>query len=153
MNIELDARGFEQIGRNLRRLPGLMGQRVQGDGLAAASRVVRNEARILVPVITGALQRSLRSRRRRQKIDTFRGQVSVPGAAARTYAGGQGARHAFLVEHGGEINRSPHPYLLPALLSTKSQQLAAAGVAMQRSFARIQAGNINQVLARLSAAA
>ena len=150
MNIEIKVGEYERTIRNIKALPGLMAYRVQGDGLAASSRVVRNEARVLVPVVTGALQRSLRSRRRRQTVETYRGRVKVPGAAARTYAGGEGARHAFLVEYGGETNRAPHPYLFPALISTKSQQIASAGAAMQRSWAKISAGNINQVLRRLA---
>lgn len=152
MYIQIDTSGFERTIRNLERLPGLMADRVIGTGLAAAARVVRNEARVLVPVVTGALQRSIRTFRRARTVDTIRGRVRVPGAAARTYAGGRGARHAFLVEHGGAINRTPKPYLLPALVSTQSQQINAAGEVMRRAYARIQAGNINSVLARLSVA-
>jgi len=148
--IDVKVGGFDELERQLLALPGLMADRIMGDGLAAAGRVVRNEARLLVPVDTGALQRSLRTRRRATYVNLPTGRVRVPGSGARTLAGGAGARHAYLVEHGTVKNR-PKPYLLPALISTQGRQLGAATSAMRRSFGRIRAGRISSPLARLSA--
>ena len=119
----------------MNRLPELMARRVQGDGLLAAARVVRDEAKNLVPVLTGQLRSSIRVRRRAQTVETFTGKRRIPGGAARVQAGGAGARQALLVEygHGGPHPAPPHPYLEPAISGTRSLQFKAAVAAMRRS--------------------
>ena len=74
MEIDFNFEGFPETLRAIDALPGLLGARVQGDGLIAAARVARDEARKLVPVRTGALQRTIRARRVSQLVYTARGR-------------------------------------------------------------------------------
>ena len=116
MEIDFNFEGFPETLRAIDALPGLLAERVQGDGLLAAARVTRDEARKLVPVRTGALQRTIRARRVSQRIDTGRGTKRVPGAAAQVLAGQSGrttrgrsrtaVRHAVVVEYGLIRNRA-----------------------------------------------
>ena len=142
MQIDVDVSGLEETVKALEALPGVLGRRVQGDGLAAAARVVRDEAKTLVPVRAGALRDSIRARRRAQIVYTSRGRKRISGAAAQVVAGGEGAPHAMLVEYGtvgpsGAAKTLAQPYLEPAALNTRAKQLSAAAGAMRRAFARI----------------
>ena len=147
MEMEVQIKGMDE-------LPGLVAERVQGDGLSAMARVVRDEAKQTVPVKTGKLRDSIRARRRAAKVDTGRGVKRVPGAAAQTLAGGPGARHAHLIELG-TVKAAARPYLEPALLATQDKQLSAAAAAMARSFVRIgkqlAAGTPTRIVRRLAA--
>ena len=149
MEIDFNFGGFPEIRRAMDALPGLLAERVQGDGLIAAARVARKQARSLVPVSTGALRRTIRTRRVSQRVDTLRGRRRVPGAAAQVLAGQSGRTtrgrerqaviYAAIVEYGRIRNRgTAKPYLLPALIGTRSAQLAAAVQAMQKSYPMIQ---------------
>ena len=53
MEIDFTFAGFPETLRAIDALPGLLGARVQGDGLIAAARVARDEARKLAPVKNG----------------------------------------------------------------------------------------------------
>ena len=150
MEIGVDIEGFGELVQAMDALPGLVAERVQGDGLIAVARVVRDEAKVLVPVRTGALRASIRTRRVAARVSGKR----VAGAAARVVAGGAAAPHAALVEYG-TVRAPAHPYLEPALLGTQTRQLAAAGAAMARSFIRIgralEAGTTTRIVRRLAA--
>ena len=155
MEMDIDIQGIEQLYKAMvQALPGLLAERVQGDGLVAAARVVRNTARASVPVRTGALQRSIKVRRRSQWVYTSGGRKRVAGAAAQVVAGGRGARHAILVEYG-TVRVPAQPYLEPGLLSTRSAQLAALRFGMQASFVKIgrqlQTGQTTALVRRLAA--
>ena len=136
MEIALSISGLDEAIRVMERLPGLLSERIQGDGLIAAARVVRDQAKARVPVRTGALRRSIRALRRSGNVETSGGVQRVPGQSARVRAGGPGARHAFLVE-GGTVHSRAQPYLAPALTSTQSQQISAAADAMRAAFVRL----------------
>jgi HK97 gp10 family phage protein len=70
----------------------------------AAARVVAKTARVLVPVDTGQLKRSIKARRGRTRL--ARGQAIAFANAA--------ARHAWLVEYGA-VHRPAQSYLRNAL--------------------------------------
>ena len=118
IEVTFSERQFNELARAFRTLPTLMAERVYGEGLLEAARVVRDGARGLVPVRTGALRQSIRARRQRAHIETFHGWRSVPGGAAQTYA----------------VGRDAHLYLEPALYSTTAQQIQRSGEAMRRAF-------------------
>ena len=149
MEIDFTFAGFAETERAIDALPGLLALRVQGDGLIAAARVARNEARKLVPVKSGDLQRTIRARRVSQRVDTASGRKNVPGAAAQVLAGQSGRTtrgrertaviYAAIVEYGLIRNRATRrPYLEPALINTRTRQLAAAVQAMRQSYPKIQ---------------
>ena len=136
MEMDFEVAGFDELIREMNKLPGLMAERMQGDGLIAAARVVRDEARQTAAFAdkSGRLRDSIRASRRAQTVYTSAGRKRVPGAAAQVRAGGPGAEQAMLVEygHGGPHPAPPHPYLEPSLISTRSRQFAAAASAMRR---------------------
>ena len=149
MEINFSFAGFAEVQRGIDALPGLLGARVQGDGLIAAARVARDEARKLAPVRTGALQRTIRARRVSQLVQTTRGRKRIPGAAAQVLAGQSGRTtrgrtrasviYAAIVEYGLIRNRATaQPYLEPALIGSRTRQLAAAVQAMRQSYPKIQ---------------
>ena len=154
MEMDVELTGFDTLASIMSSLPVLVAERVQGDGLFAAAEVVRDQAKANVPVKTGALQRSIRVRRRSQRVETTTGRKSVPGAAAQVVAGGRGAAHALLVELG-TVRAAPHPYLAPALFETQGRLLAEARAAMTRAFVRLgrdlAAGKASRTIARLAA--
>lgn len=145
-----------------RYLPGALPHRVYGAGLAAAARVIRDQARVLVPHpgasrtnrSKGNLQRSIKARRRARRV----GGRRIPGGSALTVAGGVGARHSVLTEKGWRTRRltpaqTRQPYLVPALRSTVSEQSRRAGNAMARNWIRlardIKARNTSKLTKRL----
>lgn len=149
MEIDFKFMGLSETLRAIDALPGLLAERVQGDGLIAAARVARDEARKLVPVRTGALQRTIRARRVSQLVHTARGRHRVSGAAAQVLAGQSGRTtrgrsrtaviYAAIVEYGLIRNRATaRPYLQPALIGSRTRQLAAAVLAMRQSYPKIQ---------------
>ena len=72
---------------------------------------------------TGRLRKSIRSR----NIAALYEGIRYRRGRAAAFAGGPGARQAFLVErgHGGPRPARPHPYMTRALLETQGAQLAA----------------------------
>ena len=145
MEIDFSFEGFSETLRAIDALPGLLAERVQGDGLIAAARVARDEARKLVPVSTGALQRTIRARRVSQLVYTARGRHRIPGAAAQVRVGQSGRTtrgrtrtaviYTAVVEYGLIRNRATaQPYIAPALIGTRTRQLAAAVSAMRQSY-------------------
>ena len=136
MEMEIDFVGIEDMIKAIDNLPGLLGTQVYGDGMLAAAKVVAAEAKTIVPVRTGALRDSIRARKRSAVVHTTRRRRKIAGAAAQVVAGGKNAHHAFLIEYG-TVRMKAQPYLEPALRSTVSQQLAAAGAVMQKSFAKL----------------
>ena len=149
MEIDFNFAGFAETERAIDALPGLLALRVQGDGLIAAARVARTEARKLVPVKSGDLQRTIRARRVSQRVDTASGRKNVPGAAAQVLAGQSGRTtrgrsrtaviYAAVVEYGLIRNRATaQPYLEPALIGSRTRQLAALAQAMRKSYPKIQ---------------
>ena len=136
MEIIIEAVGFEELERVLLSLPGALAEFVQGDGLFAAAGVVRDEARALVPVDTGALKSSLRRARRSARVPTGRGVRTIPNAAAVVRAGRSGVRHAVFVEYG-TVNTHARPFLMPALLGTRARQLRAAASAIEAGFFKL----------------
>ena len=154
MEIGFDIDGFDDVQRALRALPGLVAERVQGDGLIAMARVVRDQAKISVPVRTGALRDSIRARRVSDIVDTPSGRKRVPGAVAELIVGRKGGRHWHLIEYG-TVRAPAHPFLEPAFFGTRNQQTSEAIAAMARSFVRLgrqlARGTTPRVVRRLAA--
>ena len=152
--MDINVEGMDELAKAMNSLPGLLGARVQGGGLMAAARVVRDEAKTIVPVRSGALQRSIRAGRRAVTIETLSAPKRVPGGAARVRAGGRGAMHAALAEYG-TVRTAAQPYLEPALRSSANRQLTAAVAAMRKSFVNLgrslAAGTATRLTRRLAA--
>ena len=136
MEMQIDFGGFDETIKAMEALLGLVGTQVYGDGMLAAAKVVAAEAKTLVPVKTGALRDSIKTRKRSAYVQTSKGLRKTAGVAAQTVAGGPGARHAFLVEHG-TVRAAAHPYLEPAVRGSISRIFAAAAEAMKRSFSKL----------------
>ena len=134
MEFAADMVGLEEVERNLRALPGLLGERVQGKGLLAAARVVEAEAKKLVPVETGRLQGAIKARTRAAVIESFTGRRRVPGGAAIVRAG---VPYAHLVEYG-TVTAAGKPFLRPAVLGTESRQFQAAVAAIREEFPKLE---------------
>jgi len=142
MEMEFEITGWEELIKTINDLPELMAARIQGDGMIAAAGVVRDEAKDIVPVKTGALRDSIRAERRAQTVETAAGRRKVPGAAARVRAG---AGHAALLEFGHAASGAfkhgpdvpPYPYLEPAIVSTRDRQMQASRQAMSRSYKKL----------------
>ncbi|MYH25520.1 MAG: hypothetical protein F4156_09855 [Holophagales bacterium] len=142
MEMQLDFTGFEETIKAMTALPALTATQVYGDGMLGAAKVVRDEARGTVALgdRTGRLRASIKVRRQASRVHTSRGLRKIPGSAAQVLAGGEAARQAFYIEYGratgpGHSGAAPQPFLEPALISTTSRQLTAAGAAMKKSFA------------------
>lgn len=115
--VDVQAFGIEDVQLALRRLgDGGTIARTVGPALGRAAAVVRVAAKrrnFVFTDRTGRLRRSIRSRR---VPAVYAGRRYRSGRAA-VFAGGQGARQAYLVEagHGGPRPARPYPYLSRAL--------------------------------------
>ena len=136
IQFDINERDYRGLLKAIDDLPGLVGSRVQGKGMLAAARVIRDDAQKTAAFIddTGNLRKSIKARRQSQYVNGRR----VAGAAAQVYAGGDGARQAFLIEYGHGGNAAPaHPFLEPAIHSTRPQQLIAMATAMRGEFVKV----------------
>lgn len=140
MEIDIRVEGFAETLKAVESLPGLLSQRVIGDGLAAAARVIRDNAKALAPRRLGGLRAGIKARRRAS--DVYFGR-KVPGGMSIVVAE---APHSHLLEFG-TVERwtktgayrgalRPRPFLEPALYQNKAQQFAKLHQAMARSFNR-----------------
>jgi len=138
MEIAVDDTGFAETLDNINVLPTALAARVTGQGLVAAARVIRDEARRTAPVRTGVLKASIRASAARSFVSTSGGRKKVAGTAANVRVR---APHAHLVEfgHGGPRPAPPHPFLVPAVESTGSRQVNAAVAEMQKRMAALAA--------------
>lgn len=142
--MEVRAGGFRDVIENLHRVSPALGAQVYGAGLRAAARVAASQAKTLVPVAEGLLQRSIGSRSRSSRVYTTRGPRKIGGSAAQVFAGtdrpgtaGE-ANHAVLVEYG-TVHATAQPYLAPAIDETEAEQFAAAAQAMRAAYVRLAA--------------
>ena len=140
MEIELDERGLDIAIANLEAIAPALAADVIGRGLRAAAQVVARTARMNVPVVTGALQRSIRAASASSLVMTAGGQRKVSGTAAVVQAGNRrgitGAAHAVLVEYG-TVRTPAQPFLEPAVMGTISAQLQAAASRSAQAYARL----------------
>ena len=136
---EIRITGLDELERNLKDFPTRIAKNIVARTVYAGAAVVRNEARALCPVKTGALRRSIRIRRRK----TPRGSIEV------IYTVGPGLWYGRLVEYGtkahkikprfkkaikiGEVlgewashpGATPRPYLRPAFDGSTSRIIDA----------------------------
>jgi len=109
--------GLKELNKALEQLPGKLQDKAIKNAMAAGARVIRKEARRLVPVETGTLQESIvvsRTVQQKGRRRTIKGGVVVGiKDEARAYS--------HLVEFGTS-RASAHPFLRPAL---DNQQRAA----------------------------
>lgn len=116
--------GTKEVEAVFKALPKVIQNRIIREGIVQAARLVRDSARFIVPVATGALKRSIKVRTPRRK---RRGQIRrkvAAGTDEKTKA------YARLIERGNEMytganaktvkqmaqkTRVAQPYLEPAL--------------------------------------
>lgn len=137
--IEIRITGLDELERNLKDFPLRIAKNIVARTVYAGAAIVRNEARAICPVRTGALRRSIRIRRRR----TERGSFQV------IYSIGPGLWYGKLVEYGTKAHRikprfmkaikigevlgkwadhpgaTPKPYLRPAFDKSTSKIIEA----------------------------
>ena len=124
-NISIE--GLDELQGTLRELGPSFQSRVYGPALGAMAAVVRKRARIGgfgFADRTGTLRSTIRSRR----ISARYGSRTYRTGRAAVFAGGPGARQAFLVEEGHDGERGParpHRFLTRALIQTQGEQLQA----------------------------
>lgn len=104
---------------------------IHQEGSYEAAKVVATRAKLLVPVDTAALQRSIKAFKNNVRVGTRRSREFLRGA--RAFAGGRGARHAVLVEYG-TIYMEEYPYLAPAAELTTNRQVRAYYLGALRGF-------------------
>jgi len=102
--------GLKELNKALQQLPDKLQDKAIKNAMAAGARVIRKEAKRLVPVETGTLQESIvvsRTVQQKGRRRTIKGGVVVGiKDEARFYA--------HLIEYGSS-NSSAHPFLRPAL--------------------------------------
>ena len=163
----IDVFGISEIEQAFQSMDGSFQARLLGPALGRMARVVRVTAkardyqfrdrrrRLGYParLDTGTYRDLRRSIRARRITGTYGGRRYRTGRAA-VFAGGSGARQAYLVEegHGGPRPARPHPFLRRALLTTTSQQGTEFQRSLRSRFPRI-AAQIAQRRQSFSAAA
>ena len=140
MDVTLTFQGLFEMHQTLDQLGPESEARVYPPALRAMAAVVRRQARKKNYGFTdGEGVRPFDRARGRTESVRLRSTVSLEGIGARygnrnyrrgryaVFAGGQGARHGYLVEagHGGPRPARPHPFLTRAVLDTQRQQFNA----------------------------
>ena len=129
--LEFELQGLRELEQSIEAMPAGLHAQVMGAATQAMAREVAKEARKLVPVRTGALKKSIRVRRFRER---FRGRQYR--SAAGVYAGGPSARHAPLIEYGSS-RAAARPFIRPAIMNTRSAQHAAFARSAALTFERL----------------
>ena len=124
--------GVDELEAAIAQLPESLVRYVYGDACRAGALVIAAAAKTEVPVLTGALLRSIRVRRVRER---WRGR-SYAGAAAQIFVGGDGARHAHLVELGTR-HSAANPFLRRAISKRVNEQHQRFALAAAQSFERV----------------
>lgn len=140
MRIDFRASDFDDIRKDINRLPGLLGTRVYGAGLVAAGRAVAVASRKSPPfkTRTGTLIKSFRARKTRSRV----GGKTIRGSAAQTFT--RRAPHGGLVQHGhgppvGPEGSKPYPVFVPILRRQRTVLTRVALQAMQKEYNKLQA--------------
>ena len=118
MQAQISVLGIEEIESVLRELPFTVAQRVQGAGCAAIARAIVKQLKIQVPVDTGALKKTIRVRRIKDRI---RGRT-VPGAAAMVQIGSFEAFYSVFVEYG-TVRQQANPFMRRSVEYTQALHL------------------------------
>ena len=150
MEVDFEEQGIAEAIAALEALPGMLAVRVQGNALLAMAKVAAAHAQANAPEDTGELKSRIRARRRVQRVQTFRGNIRVPGGAAQMIAA---APHAFLLELG-TVKAPAYPFLEPAMLSTRNAQLQAAAQSIKRDLDKLEkdlrSGNVSKAYQKLA---
>ena len=138
--LSLEVFGLEEVQAAISRMGPPLLNRLLGPSLGAAAAVVRDRARtkgLGFTDETGRLRASIRSGRLAAR---YGGRRYKRGRAG-VFAGGEGARQAYLVEagHGGPYPAAPRSYLFRALLETESLQMGAFSSKAREIFPRLAA--------------
>lgn len=120
----IQIKGLRELDAALRKLNERTAARVTGNALAAGGRVIRDEARLAVPIDTGELHDAIVVRRARGRA----GQVFV-GFLKPT------SRRAHLTEFGTS-KASPRPFMRPALAAGARAAINAIGRMLGRGIER-----------------
>lgn len=106
--ISLD--GAEYLRRTLRHVSPAEGRRIARRTVTRVARIVRDATRDRAPVETGALRRSVKSRRAKGAPDEAVGEVYVDRSGGRTGRG----YHWHIVEFGSR-RQIPQPFVVPTV--------------------------------------
>ena len=126
LNVTLRIQGLETMFAQLSELGPSLENRVWPQSLRAAAVVIARVARRLDYGFRDRTKRLRRSIRVVGIPAIYGGRRYKRGRAA-VFAGGEGARQAYLVErgHGGPVKSPPYPYLGRALLESEQEQYNA----------------------------
>lgn len=97
--LTFEMKGLKQLEENLRRLRSDVAAKWVNGGLLAGTKVIAVRARGNVPVKSGLLKQSIRTRRGKKTDDNKRDYFVVAGSRK---AGGGGAYYAHIVERGAK---------------------------------------------------
>jgi HK97 gp10 family phage protein len=133
--LQVKVRGFAELDTALAELPKALRRNVVRQAAVKALTPVRDLARALVPLRTGALLESI-------QVSTRLTRRQRRGRAERAYtveayvgSGGKGARHAHLVEFGTK-KMAARPFLRPAWDTTKREVLEILKLELWRMLAK-----------------
>lgn len=120
---ELQMEGWAELKPKLLDLPDKLVNNILRAAMRQGANVMRDEAKALCPVDTGALQASIRTVARRGSRDKVQFNVVAGGAFTATKEERYGMKapfYALFVEygHGGPRPAGPHPFMRPAVEST-----------------------------------
>ena len=135
IDFDIQISGFLQIQASIEELGPAMAQDMYGHSLFQMAKVIRQTAKsrnFVYKDDTGRLRKSIRARR---IAGTYYGRKYKRGRA-QVFAGGTGARQAFLVHqgHGPPVVSRPYRYLVRALDSTTGRQMQVFRSAMLSRF-------------------
>lgn len=119
-------KGAAELERLLKQLPGKVAKRVTNNGLRAGARIIRDEMKDRVKVVTGELQDSI-------TVATVKGEVKVGFTKP-------ASRRAHLLEYGTETQRA-QPFGRPAIDAKATDAIKKIGEIMGKGVER-EAGKI-----------
>ena len=112
----VDQKELKKLLKSLKQFTVRVQKNVVVGSTRAAANVVRDEMRERVPKDTGALKKSIKSKKRRSKKTEVKFSVKA----------GKGQTHkAFFLEYGTK-NMSPHPFIRPSLYAVGNKPVEAA---------------------------
>jgi HK97 gp10 family phage protein len=91
------------------------------EAVVEGAEIVADDARQRVPYVTGRLQKAIHLEE-----GDFPWEVYV-------VAGDRDAFYGAMVEHGGAVNRAPHPFMVPALEQNRARIQRLVGDAIEKA--------------------
>jgi HK97 gp10 family phage protein len=100
MDMQITSKGWDQINARLSQLERKECRKIAGKSLRAGAKIVRKKARLLAPVDSGKLKKSIKSRAGKGK---RQGKDTVSVIVGRTKKGSKEAYYVSMVEFGHDI--------------------------------------------------